>query len=80
MSVTNVHHRVEKLQREALDLRVKRNLFTISSETSNGPSPYPHHHVLDKPYCTEKDLVRTLDFQNVCDNFSQNLLSKIIMA
>jgi hypothetical protein len=65
MSVSNVHHRIEQLQREGLGLRVKRNLFTNSSKTSNGPSPYPYHHVLDKPYCTAKELVRTLDFLNV---------------
>jgi hypothetical protein len=80
MSVSDVHHSVEQLQREALDLRVKRNLFANSSETSNGHSPYPYHHELDKPYCTAKELVRTLDFLNVCDNFSQKLLSEFIMA
>jgi hypothetical protein len=73
MSVSNVHHRVEELQREALDLRVKRNLFRNSPETSNDPSPYPYHHVLDKPYCAAKELVRTLGFLNVCNNFNQNL-------
>jgi len=80
MSVSNVHHRVEQLQRGALDLRVKRNLFTNSSEPSNGPSPYPYHYVVDKPSCTAKELLRTGDFLNVCDKFSQNLLSEFIMA
>jgi hypothetical protein len=79
-NVSNVHHRVEQLQREALELRVKRNLFTNSSETSNDPSPYPYHHTLDKSYCTAKELLRTLDFLNVYDNFSQNLLSQFLMA